>query len=227
MLEAIKDRVWLGLSYQAQPGLGEMALSGSLVTTYQGDTSNFDVTFRQALPDVTRWAVRVAATKRIELRLFGDITRWSVLQTQCISLRDQPCEVDPSGVDVTADATTVQNVRRRWRNTWSLRGGASFFPRREWELLVGAGAEKSAPPPSTLEPGLMDADNLQGTLGAKVALGDGWSLAASYTRLHYFARETVGQNQLAAAELPTRRADGGGRFQLALDIVQTSLEKRF
>jgi hypothetical protein len=73
----------------------------------------------------------------------------------------------------------------------------------------------------------MDADNLQGTLGARYAFGSGWSLAASYTKLFYYERNTVGTNELAAAALPTRRPDGGGRFQLALDIVQTSLEKRF
>ncbi|HEY0712169.1 MAG TPA: outer membrane protein transport protein [Polyangia bacterium] len=227
MLEAIEDRLWFGLSYQAQPGLGEMALSGSLVTSYQGDTSKFDVTFRQALPDVTRWAIRAAATDWLELRLFGDITRWSVLQTQCISLRDKPCEVDPSGADVTPEATTIQNVRRRWRNTWSVRGGASFYPRTDLELLVGGGAEKSAPPPNTLEPSLMDADNLQGTLGARYAFGNGWSVAGSYTKLFYYSRNTVGRSELPNASLPTRRPDGGGKFQLALDIVQTSLEKRF
>jgi long-chain fatty acid transport protein len=227
LYEVIVDRLFVGLSYQAQPGLGEMQLSGTLTTRYEGGTTPFDVSFRQALPDVTRLGLRLRASDRLELRLHGDVTRWSVLQTQCISLRDRPCAIDPSGADVTPDATTVQTIRRRWRNTWAVRGGASVWPLPMLELFVGAGAEKRAPPASTLEPGLMDADNLQGALGARVALASGWALAASYTRVHYFPRDNTGRSELGSAEVPTRRADGGGRYELALSLVQMSLEKRF
>ncbi|HYJ07412.1 MAG TPA: hypothetical protein VEX18_00345, partial [Polyangiaceae bacterium] len=36
MFEALEDRLWLGASYQAQPGLGPMTLKGRLITTYMG-----------------------------------------------------------------------------------------------------------------------------------------------------------------------------------------------
>jgi long-chain fatty acid transport protein len=234
LLEPIADVLWIGASYQAQPGLGEMALEGTLVTRYDGATTPFDVTFRQALPDVSRLGARVRPVPRLELRLFGDVTRWSVLQTQCVSLRDRPCAVDPSGADATPEASTVQTVRRHWRNTWAVRGGLSYWPKlgkspadQPLEIFVGAGAEKRAPPATTLEPGLIDADNVQGAFGVRVTLASTWALVASYTQLHYFPRDNTGRSQLGSAELPTRRADGGGRYELSLSLVQTSLEKRF
>jgi long-chain fatty acid transport protein len=230
LLEAIADTLWFGASYQAQPGLGEMALTGTLTTHYEDATTPFEVTFHQALPDITRLGARLRPLPSLELRLHGDITRWSVLQTQCVSLRDRPCAVDPSGADVTADASTVQNVRRRWRDTWAVRGGLSHWPAAAHgalELFVGAGAEKRAPPPETLEPGLIDADNLQGALGLRVELASTWALVASYTRLHYFPRDNTGRSVLGLGEVPSRRADGGGRYQLNLSLVQASLEKRF
>lgn len=227
MWEVVPARLWLGASYQAQPGLGEMALSGTLITRYEGSPSTFNVTFRQALPDVIRWGARLRPLAQLELRVFGDVTRWSVLQTQCVSLQNTACEVDPAGADVTPDGNTVQNVRRRWRDTWALRGGISYWPRPHLELLLGGGAEKAAPPAATLEPGLMDADNLQGALGVRVEVFPSWFLAATYTQLHYFPRDNTGRSELAAAELPTRRADGGGRYELSLSLLQTSLEKRF
>jgi long-chain fatty acid transport protein len=176
----------------------------------------------------------VRPVPRLELRLFGDVTRWSVLQTQCVSLRDRPCAVDPSGADATPEASTVQTVRRHWRNTWAVRGGLSYWPKlgkspadQPLEIFVGAGAEKRAPPATTLEPGLIDADNVQGAFGVRVTLASTWALVASYTQLHYFPRDNTGRSQLGSAELPTRRADGGGRYELSLSLVQTSLEKRF
>ena len=68
MWEVVPARLWLGASYQAQPGLGEMALSGTLITRYEGSTSTFNVTFRQALPDVIRWGARLRPLAQLELR---------------------------------------------------------------------------------------------------------------------------------------------------------------
>jgi long-chain fatty acid transport protein len=227
MWEAIAGRFWLGASYQAQPGLGEMALSGTLTTRYDGSTSPFAVDFRQALPDVTRWGARLRVHDQLELRLFGDFTRWGVLQTQCISLQGQACAVDPSGTDVTPEGSTVQNLRRQWRDTWALRGGVSYWPRPPIEIIVGGGAEKGAPPAATLEPGLMDADNLQGALGVRVEVSPMLFVAATYTRVRYFSRDNSGRSELPAAQLPTGRPDAGGLYQLALSLFQASVEKRF
>ena len=115
MLEAVPGQLWLGASYQAQPGLGEMKLTGKVRTYYEDGRTEFPVTFHQALPDVIRLGLRWRPERVFELRLHGDRTRWSAMQTQCVSLQGEPCAVYPNGADATAEATTVQNVRRRWQ----------------------------------------------------------------------------------------------------------------
>ena len=55
MFEAVTDRLWLGASYQAQPGLGTIALDGTLTRMLDGASAPADaVTYRQALPDIVR-----------------------------------------------------------------------------------------------------------------------------------------------------------------------------
>jgi long-chain fatty acid transport protein len=93
MVEAIADRLWVGAGYQAQPALGPMQLDGSLVTVYQGGRTEFPVTFHQALPDIVRVGARLRPAPSYELRLHADLTRWSVMQTQCIGIRNAACAV--------------------------------------------------------------------------------------------------------------------------------------
>jgi len=122
------------LSYQAQPGLGPMQLRGSLVVAFQGDSAPFPVTLNQSLPDIIRFGGRYRAGPAVELRLYGDVTRWSRFGTQCIALAGQPCAVLPSGADATPNASTVQNLRRLWRDTYAVRAGASVWARADVEL---------------------------------------------------------------------------------------------
>ena len=151
LLEAIRDRLWLGLSYQAQPGLGPMTLRGTLVIDYQGTRSPFPVTLSQALPDIIRFGARYRAGPALELRLFGDVTRWSRFGTQCVALAGHPCAVFASGADATPDAATVQNLRRLWHDTYAVRAGASTWLRPGLELFAGLGFETAATPDATLD----------------------------------------------------------------------------
>jgi long-chain fatty acid transport protein len=225
--EPLADRLWLGASYQTQPGLGPMHLHGQLQTDYQGSVTTFPVTFTQALPDIVRVGVRFRPTAALELRLHGDRTRWSVLDTQCVALEGHPCAVDPTGADATADGSTIQNVRRRWRDTTGVHGGASVWLRTELELFAGAGYETGAVPDGTLDPGLFDADSVELALGGRLALGHGLAVRLSYTHVRYADRDNVGRSQLADAELPTRRPDGGGRYTLWLGLIGAGLEAQF
>ena len=70
--------------------------------------------------------------------------------------------------------------------------------------------------------------------GLRIYLGNeryrrmrGLALRLSYTHVAYAARDNTGKSELAAAELPTRRADGGGRYTLWLGLVGAGLEARF
>jgi long-chain fatty acid transport protein len=228
MFEAIKDRLWLGASYQAQPGLGPMTLSGSLVITYGTGTLPTDVEFHQALPDIIRLGARFRPTNVIELRLSGDRTRWSVMQTQCIGQVGHTCAVNADGAGASdLPGGTIQNIRRNWRDTYAIRGGASFWIVPKVEVFGGVGFETAAIPDETLDPMLPDADTIAPALGARVEIIPKFFVAGSYTHIQYFNRDTIGKSQTAMAEPPTQRADGGGIYKQWIGTINANVEMAF
>lgn len=227
LLEAIPDRLWLAVSYQAQPGLGPMQLHGSLQVSFQGDSAPFAVTLNQALPDIIRFGARFRASPIVELRLYGDTTRWSRFGTQCIALAGQPCAVFSTGADATPNLSTVQNLRRLWRDTYAARAGASVWARPDLELFAGLGYETAAVPDATLDPTFPDAASVRTALGARMQITAGLAINAGLTALWYASRDNTGRSELADAQPPTRRADAGGRYTLWLGLVNLGLEQRF
>jgi len=227
MVEVVDDSLWLAASYQAQPGLGAMRLEGTLTTVLGEGRTPFPVTFHQALPDISRFGLRFRPQPAMELRLFGEFARWSVMQTQCVGLKDRGCAVNPTGADATTSGSVLQNLRRRWKNTYGARAGVSQWLSPGLELFTGASFETAAVPDETLDPGLADADNFAGALGGRLALTSTLSLAVSYTHIQYFTRDNSGASQLAAAEAPTRRPDGGGRYTQWIGLVDVNLEMQF
>jgi long-chain fatty acid transport protein len=227
MFEAIDSRLWLGASYQAQPALGPMQLSGDLTfTDTDGARGSVKVTLDQALPDIVRFGARFRATPKWELRAFGDVTRWSVLQTQCVAQQGRSCVVTSTGAS-TDEGGVYLNLRRYWRDTVGVRAGASHWLRPELEVFAGAGVETAATPDETLDPELPDSETLAGALGARWEMFPKLFIAASYTHVHYFGRDSTGKNRLPIAELPTRRPDGGGRYRQWIGIFNANLEKQF
>jgi long-chain fatty acid transport protein len=232
MVEALPERLWLSASYQAQPGLGVMKLDGELaidVTVPATDEAiKTPVTLRQALPDIWRVGARVRINPSIELRVAADWTRWSVVQTQCLSVRDQSCQVTPSG-EAVPESGTVQNLRRNLKNTLGARVGASYWTIPQLELFAGLGYETAAVPDSTLDPVLADANNIALAAGARYEVIETWFVAASYTHLHFIARDNTGKSQLADPEIAstTRRSDGGGRYTQWVGILNANLLKTF
>jgi long-chain fatty acid transport protein len=227
MVEALPKTLWFGVSYQAQPGLGAFALDGTLERKTTAGSTKDDVSLHQALPDVTRFGARYRVSESIELRLFGDYTRWSVLQTQCLGLKDKPCVVDTSG-EAIPDSGTVTNLRRKLKDTVGARLGASYYPNREIELFGGMGYETAAMPDETLDPSLMDSNSVATALGARYALGESWLLAASYTHIQSFDRDNTGWSELS---LPTggvtKRLDAGGYYTQWVGVLNTNVTKTF
>lgn len=227
MVEAIANRLWLGLGYQSQPGFGPQTLQGTLKTSYQGNEASFNVDFHQALPDSVRLGARFRALPMLEFRLSGEYTRWSVMKSQCVSLRDEPCLVDSTGADATPKGTTIQNLRRRWKDTYGVRAGASGWISPAVELFGGVGFETAATPDSTLEPGLPDAATISGALGARFHIARPLFLAASYTHIQYFDRDTTGKNILADAMTPSRLGDAGGKYTAWIGLLNVNLQVQF
>jgi long-chain fatty acid transport protein len=224
-LEVLPNRLWIGASYQAQPGLGPMQLSGTLEVRYQGDKNTYPVTFDTALPDSYRLGARYRPTPTIELRLFGDVTRWSVLQTQCIALEGKLCVVDRTGADVGGG--TILNIRRYWKDTFGVRASASHWLKPELELFGGLGFETAAVPDSTLDPELFDSETISGAFGGRFEVIPSLFIAGSYTHIQYLSRNNIRQSTLALPASPTRRADGGGKYTQWIGLFNLNVEKTF
>jgi long-chain fatty acid transport protein len=258
MLEAIPDKLWIGASYQAQPGLGPQKLSGTLnyssnPTPYYGgnDPTHYDIYFHQALPDIFRGGIRFRPTDDLEFRAFGDLTRWSVMKSQCIndSRFGDACLTNPDGSDATPQYSVLANLRRNWNDTYGGRFGASYWLKPEVELFAGVGYETGASPGQTIEPGTMDGDNVLGSFGGRFFLADSFYLSASYTHIQFFTRD-VATSQLSCAPTvspstqsdcipgqgldgtskiayPTYQQDGNGHYTQWIGILDVNVEKRF
>jgi long-chain fatty acid transport protein len=238
MLEAVPDRLWLAASYQSQPGVGPQTMNGTLdITSYQidqmGSTSksgelNTKATLTQALPDIARAGIRWRATPSLELRLFGEYTRWSVMRTQCVAVQGYTCATYADGSDASGGGV-IANYRRDWRDTVNVRAGVSSWITPRLEAFAGTGFETLAVPDSTLEPSLADADNVELALGARARLSSWLYLAVSYTHLQYLDRDNTGRSTVANAMTmpPTFQPDGGGRTTQWVGIIDVNAEAAF
>jgi len=225
MLEAVPDRLWVGASYQSQPGVGPLHLDGTLGITSPSVNYNYKVSFNTALPDVVRAGARLKAADDLELRLFGQYTRWSVNKTQCVAIQGYACSTYADGSD--ASGGVVANYRRDWNDTYGIHAGASYWLRPQLELFAGTGFETGAAPDSTLEPGLADADNFEIALGARMRVVHWLYLAASYTHLQFLDRDNTGKSTLADAPVPTQQQDGGGRYTQWVGVLDLNAEMIF
>jgi long-chain fatty acid transport protein len=243
MLEILPGQLWLGGSYQAQPGLGQQSLTGLSAQTLFGKTETFPVTFTQSLPDIIRAGVRYHP-KRLpwEFRVFGDFTRWSKMTAQCTFVTGTPCDVIPvdgstnpnQGAEPMTGPGGVQSYNRRdWKDTYGVRVGASYWAQPAIELFVGGGYETAAVPDSTLAPDLFDANNIMATLGGRFAITDMLFLTASFTQITYFNRDNTGKSTLntlpngVSLNLPTQEMDGGGQYTQWVSLLTGNIEAMF
>jgi long-chain fatty acid transport protein len=246
MVEVLPDQLWLAASYQAQPGLGTQELKGFQNTTTFAKGTNVAVVqpfpkmiFSQDLPDIiragARWRMKSAP---LELRLFGDLTRWSKFKNQCLFVDGLGQNGKPATCTIASDGSDLggggiqQYVTRNWKDTFGGRLGVSYWVVPAVELLFGAGYETAASPDSTLAPDIPDADNISGTLGARIKLTDSLFLSAEYTHIQYFNRNTTGESTLAVANgapvsQPTVEEDSGGKYTQWIGILTGNLEALF
>jgi len=234
MLEAVPDRLWLGFSYQAQPGLGPETLKGTLDYTETGGTTKYNVDFHQSLPDIYRAGIRFRASDAVELRLFGDLTRWSVMKQQCVNIQGPgvDCVVFANGADASPPPGYVQaNLVRDWNNTYGIRLGASYWVKPELEFFAGTGFETAASPDTTMEPATMDADNVLLALGARIKVTKVLYLQGSYTQLLFFNRDvtdsTLSEINGKDVRFPTQTQDGNGTYSQWIGVLQGSIEAKF
>jgi long-chain fatty acid transport protein len=225
--QAIPKTLWFGASYQSRPNVsGGMKLTGSLKTNFGGVQPAQSVDFHQDLPDVIRFGVRVAPIPSLELRAFGDYTRWSAFKNQCIVAAGSPCALNADGSGANG-TQPLPSLIRNWKDTGGAHVGASYFAGEKVELFAGVAYDSSAVPNATLEPSLPDFDNVSASLGARFGLGKVVHLAASYTQLFYFSRDNSGESTFASLKSPSNAPDAGGKYAQSVGVFDLNLDFHF
>jgi long-chain fatty acid transport protein len=231
MLEIVPDQFYFAASYQSQPGLGAQKLHGIEIVTNIAGVQPFDVDFTENLPDIVRAGVRwKPKATPVEFRLFGEYTRYSLFKSQCTGLHNFNCAVDATGADISGG--TQLNIPRNWNDTYAGRLGVSVWATPEIELLFGAGYETAAVPDATLAPDLMDAVNIQGTLGGRFKITESLFLSVEYTHIQYMDRDNTGKSTLAVLNgqpvvVPSVEEDAGGKYSQWYGFINTNLEALF
>lgn len=221
----------LATSYQSQPGFGEQRLNGTAVNAFsQTDLQkkpSTSVDLIQTLPDVMRFGVGWRASERVELRLFGDYTRWSVFKTQCVVREGEPCNLDlDTGAAKPGPSSPITADMRRWKDAFGLRAGGSYFLDGEGrrELMFGLGWDGNAVPDSTLDSGEFDGDDLTAAVGTRLRISDSLYLGGTYTFYYTLPRDNTGKSIYTTLQSPSRAPDAGGKYTQNVHFLNVNLE---
>lgn len=237
--EAWRRKAFIGLSYQSQPGF-------SSNNQYEGTLSNFlgaspqtqdDIFFTSSLPDIVRLGVRVRPQFNYELRLFGDWTRWSALDQQCIVNQavedvDAACETNEDGTFANPDADTgrvIQVLQRNWKDGFGVRLGGSYWFSRDLEVQIGGGYDSNAIPDANLDPALMDMGKFSAALGVVYRPIDMLGLSVTATNIFYLERDTTsaGDEDNNNFRAPSRQPSNIGVYNQNIFVLNTNVTLSF
>lgn len=221
LYEAMPKQLWVGASYQSRPNLtGMKKLEGNqrtLLVNADGTYSDGDVpaSMEHELPDVIRLGGRYRPANDMEIRLFGDYTRWSVLERHIVKNTDKD--------------SFLLDQERSWKDTFGVRAGFSKWVTQPLEVYGGAGFSSNAVPDDTLEPALPDWDAFSFTAGGRYELVKDLFGSLSYTQLVYLPRDTNGKNTLTepnpSGAVPN--PDAGGKYKQAVGVVNLNVDFAF
>jgi long-chain fatty acid transport protein len=216
--------LWLGLSYQSRPNVsGGLRLHGSLDND-SGGPSSASVDVGYDLPDVIRWGARYRPRRHIELRAFGDYTRFSAFQKQCAVARGTACDLAANGA-AQPGTMVLQNVPRDFKDSVGVRLAASVWIGEPFEFFSGLGFESSAVPDATMEPGLPDWTGVSFALGGRVALTRRLRAALSYTHFVFLPRDV--RSRLAQYSPPSRSPEESGHYAEQVGVGNANLDFAF
>jgi len=210
---ARRGRAWIGLAYTSQPQVrGGMRLRGTWTSRDPGlGHTRDDVAFWQTLPDTLRLSVRVRPTLRSELRLHADWTRWSTFDRPCVTRPE--VEHDACRDPERHPTDVLDAFPRAWRDTVTVRAGASYWFRPHLEGFVGFGYESRAAPLETLDASLVSTHVLTPSIGVRWQLVEAFALATTWTERIGLPQSTAGRSELNRQPLPSRRPSGDGVYR--------------
>ncbi len=236
-----QGKYFIGASYTSQPNItGGMTLEGKLqnaLTVTQADQSDIELT--QALPDILRLGVRIRPTDKYEIRVFGDYTRWSVTNRQCLidisSKTGDTCDfagessalenpeayggaTNPDGSPNPAAAGVVQHLPRFWKDAGGVRLGGSYWFIPELEGYIGGGYDSSAVPLETMDPALMDMHKFSISAGVRWQIIKHLAMAFTSTEIIYMRTSTRGKSVLNRFPAPTRQPSADGVYTQFLQL---------
>ncbi|MEM1033200.1 MAG: outer membrane protein transport protein [Myxococcota bacterium] len=230
----------IGLSYQAPTGFSGAITDGTLSTRNAGSTEENvnEVDFQVNWPDIIRLGVGWRASQRWELRLFGDFTRWSLFQDNCLVNTErvwanQTCQinddgtVDTSGGDNIDSNDVIVNIPRRWNDAFAIRAGASYWVIPEVELQLGVGYDSNAIPDRTLGPDLLDFHDISLALGGKFQLIEGLFASLAYTQFFYIPRDTTGSSETNLFASPSAQPSAAGNYSQNIGVINAYLQAQF
>lgn len=227
--------LWVGASYQSQPGFGNSTQSGELTNKFGSNPADVtEIRLEQELPDIARLGVRFQATPQVELRLAGELQRWSVFEHQCLLQSeadpDAKCQLREDGSSFGPDAEDIiVNIPRNWKDTYAVRGGASYWLNPTLELNGGLLFETSAAPDETMEASLPDANKLFARLGVRwAAMPDQLLLALTANNVFYFSRTVDPREDGTIGTIgPSTVPDGAGKYTQNVLFFNLGAEYRF
>ena len=250
--EPIDDKLWIGASYTSQPNVtGGMRLEGTLTNMFVNAAapSTTDIYLDQSFPDIIRLGFRVRPIPKLELRVFADYTRWSVLDKQCVMIQPKPdpttgevppnpkCEFDgadtaledPENFGAGGDGTigVTQHLPRFWKDAGGVRLGVGYWFIDELEAYLGLGYDSSAVPVEMVDPALFDMDKFSVTVGALWQAHKHVAVGATIGQIIYMPLDTKGKNVLNDFQAPTKQADANGVYKQWLTIGNLYLDISF
>ncbi|HUS63969.1 MAG TPA: outer membrane protein transport protein [Kofleriaceae bacterium] len=229
------ERVWIGASYQSKPGFGERHQSGTLrnkLGTLAVEES--DIHLVQTMPDIVRLGGRWQPNPQLELRLSGEIQRWSSFDKQCFvdASDDSDCALDGDGAPADGATGIVVNIPRWWKDSYGVRGGASYWITPGFEVNGGLNFDTSAVPDKTVDASLLDQNKLIALAGVRWDATEFLRLALTLNNVFYFKRtvkprSASGSDDLEAPQTPSTVPDGGGTYKQNVFYVNLATEFLF
>lgn len=208
----------IGISYQAQPGFGEMTLDGTLTNKYgAAEPFTVDVQMRQQLPDSIRVGGEWRAAEKVKLHFAADYQRWSAFKDQCLvqtGIGPAKCAFKPDGSLDTAKggANVLVDIPREWNDTFSFRVGGAYELNEKAELNGGIMFDSNAVPDEMLEPALIDTNKVIGQLGGRYQATRNVDVTGTLGYVGYFSRSTA--PRAVDPAIPSRNPDMAGDYSL-------------